>query len=251
MAPLPPDNEHPQLHTHHHPMADAVMSNLGWDNPEFQKRVISAAVLAPIVLIAIAVGGVFFYTLVLLTAIFMMREWDAMVRHFPPSKTWDRAGVAYVTATCLSFIILREESLGGSLSLLLLLIACVWATDIGAYFAGRQIGGPKLAPRISPNKTWAGLLGGMLTATVISMLLSLAFPFPHTMVQAAWMGALLAVVAQTGDLFESWMKRKADIKDSGTLIPGHGGILDRVDGLTFTAPLLVILHLLLTTPVAQ
>jgi phosphatidate cytidylyltransferase len=211
------------------------------NNPEFRKRVKSAVILAPLVLAAVAAGGVAFYTLVLLTAVLMMREWDAMIEH-RMSARWGWAGVAYVTATCLSFILLREPSLGGSLTLLVYLLAVVWATDIGAYFAGRSIGGPKLAPRLSPKKTWAGLLGGMLSAAAIGSLLSVFFPFPPNLVHAALMSAVLAIVAQMGDLFESWLKREAGIKDSSNLIPGHGGILDRVDGLTFTAPLLVAIY---------
>lgn len=213
----------------------------GWDNPEFRKRVISAVILAPLVLGAVAWGGIAFYAMILVAAVLMMREWDHINEH-RRSMVWGWAGVLYVAATALSFIVLREEQLGGSLSLIIYLLAVVWATDIGAYFAGRQVGGPKLAPAISPNKTWAGLIGGMISAVAVGGLLSIFFTFPHSLTQAAWVSSLLAVVAQIGDLFESWMKRKAGLKDSGHLIPGHGGILDRVDGLTFTAPLLVMLH---------
>lgn len=210
-------------------------------SPEFRTRVKSAIVLAPLVLAAVAVGGVAFYLLVLLIAVLMMREWDTMIEH-RMSTRWGWAGVAYVTATCLSFILLREPSLGGNLTLLIYLLAIVWATDIGAYFAGRSIGGPKLAPKLSPKKTWAGLLGGALSATAIGCLLSAFFPFPPHIVYAAILSATLAIVAQIGDLFESWMKRQAGMKDSGSLIPGHGGLLDRVDGLTFSAPLLVAVY---------
>ena len=112
---------------------------------------------------------------------------------------------------------------------ILLLVSTVIAVDVGAYFAGRTIGGPKIAPSISPSKTWAGLAGGMVAATLI-----------------VWIGAhevgklnpwlivgapLVAIVAQIGDFFESWLKRRAGVKDSGALIPGHGGLFDRVDGL--------------------
>jgi phosphatidate cytidylyltransferase len=107
-------------------------------------------------------------------------------------------------------------------------MAVTWATDIFAYFAGRGIGGPKLAPRVSPNKTWAGLIGGMagaaLLGAVVARLLDLDPIF-------YWMGAPLGLLAQLGDLYESWVKRRAGVKDSGSLIPGHGGVLDRVDGL--------------------
>ena len=103
-----------------------------------------------------------------------------------------------------------------------------WSTDIFAYFAGRSIGGPKLAPRISPNKTWAGLIGGMAGAALLGWLtadlLDLGSPF-------AWLGAPMGIIAQAGDLYESWEKRRAGVKDSGTILPGHGGVLDRLDGL--------------------
>jgi len=103
-----------------------------------------------------------------------------------------------------------------------------WTTDIGAYFAGRAIGGPKLAPRISPNKTWAGLLGGMAGAAVIGWI---AAHFLRIDGIFLLLGAPMAALAQAGDLFESWIKRRAGMKDSGSILPGHGGLLDRLDGL--------------------
>jgi phosphatidate cytidylyltransferase len=109
------------------------------------------------------------------------------------------------------------------------LMLVVWATDSFAYFAGRIIGGPKLAPRLSPKKTWAGLLGGMAGAAVIST--GYALYYLPNWVALALAAAALAVVAQLGDIFESALKRRYGVKDSGTLIPGHGGVLDRVDGL--------------------
>jgi phosphatidate cytidylyltransferase len=106
----------------------------------------------------------------------------------------------------------------------------VWATDIGAYFLGSLAGGAKLAPSISPSKTWSGLVGGMCFAAVVSSACGLAFNAGDTPV-LAMTGAALAVVAQVGDLFESAAKRRAGVKDSGWIIPGHGGMLDRIDGL--------------------
>jgi phosphatidate cytidylyltransferase len=106
--------------------------------------------------------------------------------------------------------------------------AVTWATDIFAYFAGRAIGGPKLAPRISPNKTWAGLAGGMIGAGICAWLLASWFEMEWFFL---WMGAPMGLVAQIGDLYESWVKRRAGVKDSGSLLPGHGGVLDRLDGL--------------------
>lgn len=221
-----------------------------WGNPEFRKRVLSALVLAPLVLGAVAMGGALFYTMVVLLAVLMMREWDHLV-HNRLESAWGIGGVIYVTMTCMSLILLREESLGGNLPLLLLLLATVWATDIGAYFAGRQIGGPKLAPRLSPGKTWAGLFGGMLSAAAVAGALSIFFSFPAHALQGVLIGCVIAVVGQIGDLFESWLKRQAGVKDSGNLIPGHGGILDRVDGLTFTAPLLLAIYYLLRETPAE
>ena len=113
-----------------------------------------------------------------------------------------------------------------------------WATDILAYFAGRAVGGPKLAPRISPNKTWAGLIGGAAGAALLGWLAAIWFemePIFH------WLGGPLGVIAQLGDLYESWVKRRAGVKDSGTILPGHGGVLDRLDGLLAAALALTLL----------
>ena len=119
-------------------------------------------------------------------------------------------------------------------------MALVWACDTGAYFAGRAIGGPKLAPAISPNKTWAGFVGGVAAAGVFAaLLLPLGLAPPLAIATP-----LLAAIAQGGDLFESHLKRVAGVKDSGNLLPGHGGILDRLDGLVAVAPVAALLALL-------
>jgi phosphatidate cytidylyltransferase len=120
------------------------------------------------------------------------------------------------------------------------LMLVVWATDICAYFAGRRIGGPKLAPRISPKKTWAGLGGGMVGALVVGAAAAYAFNLEMVFL---YLGAPMAVLAQLGDLYESWVKRRAGVKDSSNLIPGHGGVLDRLDGLlpVIVATLIVVI----------
>ncbi len=111
------------------------------------------------------------------------------------------------------------------------LMLVTWATDIFAYFAGRSIGGPKLAPRISPNKTWAGLVGGMAGAAVVGALAAWLFGISAELPGFLWLGGAMGLLAQLGDLYESRVKRRLGVKDSGTLLPGHGGVLDRLDGL--------------------
>jgi phosphatidate cytidylyltransferase len=123
-------------------------------------------------------------------------------------------------------------------TLVLWLFFIVWATDITAYFAGRTIGGPKLAPRISPNKTWAGLIGGMVGAGLIGWATATWFEMEPLFL---WLGAPLGAIAQAGDLYESWEKRRAGVKDSGRLLPGHGGVLDRLDGLLAAALAMTLL----------
>ncbi len=148
--------------------------------------------------------------------------------------SWVAIGLLYAGMPAIALIWLRGTHYG--LALTLLTLVTVWATDIFAYFSGRAIGGPKLAPAISPNKTWAGLLGGMagaaLTIWLLYMFLDGRIDVPP--VPVLWLVALaplLAVVAQAGDFYESWLKRRVGVKDSGNLLPGHGGIMDRLDGL--------------------
>jgi phosphatidate cytidylyltransferase len=147
------------------------------------------------------------------------------------------AGIAYVGLPVLALMWLRDVPVDGLL-LTFWALSLVWATDIGAYFAGRAIGGAKVAPSISPNKTWAGVIGGMTAATALAAILYLQFGLALPLVAAT---PLLAVAAQVGDFFESWLKRRAGVKDSGTLLPGHGGVLDRLDGVVTSAPLAAIL----------
>jgi phosphatidate cytidylyltransferase len=147
------------------------------------------------------------------------------------------AGALYVCVPMLSLLYLREQG-GVGLLLAFWALGLVWATDIGAYFVGRSVGGPKLAPRISPGKTWSGLAGGVVAALVFGFLLHVWAGLP---VRLAAASGLLAAVAQAGDLFESWLKRRAGVKDSGTLLPGHGGLLDRLDGAVAAAPLAALL----------
>lgn len=140
---------------------------------------------------------------------------------------WLPLGIVYIGFACLAILWLRALPQGRWL--VLWLLAVVWATDTGAFFFGRAIGGPRLAPRISPNKTWAGLVGGTLTAALVGVLA--ACLVGRDAMPLVVGGMVLAIVAQGGDLLESWCKRRFGVKDSSHIIPGHGGILDRVDGL--------------------
>lgn len=147
------------------------------------------------------------------------------------------AGLLYVGLPVLALLVLRDADNG--LLLAFWAMALVWACDIGAYFAGRTIGGPKLMPKVSPNKTWAGLLGGVTGAGLFAAILTI-WGLDWRLAVAT---PLLAVLAQAGDLYESWLKRRAGVKDSGNLLPGHGGVLDRLDGLVPVAPVAVLLVL--------
>ena len=148
------------------------------------------------------------------------------------------AGVFYAGLPALAIIYLREVPNG--ILIVFWTLALVWATDVGAYFSGRAIGGPKLAPSMSPNKTWAGLIGGVILTVAISFYLHAYWGLPFHFVI---LSAPLAVLAQMGDLFESWLKRKAGAKDSGTIFPGHGGVMDRLDGLIPVAPIVAVIML--------
>jgi phosphatidate cytidylyltransferase len=139
----------------------------------------------------------------------------------------------YLILPLISLVWLRLDPEFGRVAIFWLLIT-VWATDTFAYFAGRSIGGPKLAPRLSPNKTWAGLVGGMVGAALVGAITANWFGLGSPL-GLGLVSALLAVVAQAGDIFESALKRHAGVKDSGKLIPGHGGVLDRVDGIVTAA----------------
>ena len=151
------------------------------------------------------------------------------------------SGVLYAGFPALALVFIRDQDQG--LLFALWAMSSVWATDIGAYFAGRAIGGPKLAPTISPSKTWAGLGGGVLAALLVGLLL---YQNLGLHIGFALACGPLAVLAQLGDLFESGLKRAAGVKDSGNLIPGHGGVLDRIDGLvpvSLAAALLVAVQI--------
>jgi phosphatidate cytidylyltransferase len=144
------------------------------------------------------------------------------------SSIWSLFGVFYIGLPMVAFVLLREDGALGLWAVLWCFII-VWAADISAYFAGRTIGGPKLAPRLSPKKTWAGLVGAMAGAAAASSIFAWALGL--NMSALALLACILTLVEQAGDILESALKRRYGVKDSGNFIPGHGGVLDRVDGL--------------------
>jgi phosphatidate cytidylyltransferase len=154
---------------------------------------------------------------------------------------WPIAGLPYVTLALAAFLWVRGQP-GIGRELALWLLAVVWATDIFAFFVGRRLGRARLAPRISPNKTWMGLGGGILGASLTGGVLAASFEISNWLTAAAAAG-VLAVVAQAGDLLESAFKRRFGVKDSSNLIPGHGGVLDRLDGVAAAALALAALLL--------
>ncbi|HVJ02856.1 MAG TPA: phosphatidate cytidylyltransferase [Sphingomonas sp.] len=248
---------------------------------ELATRVVVGVALIGLALAALWAGGLGFWLLVVVAGLLMMGEW-ANLAHAPEGhkrlaqyalcvplailapglaagpgflalgltigaaffigaatrRPQLAGGALYIGLPVLALVLLREQF---GLLTTVWAMALVWACDTGAYFAGRAIGGPKLAPAISPNKTWAGFLGGVIAAGVFAALLvpfGLALPL-------ALATPLLAAIAQGGDLFESHLKRVAGVKDSGNLLPGHGGVLDRLDGLVAVAPVAALLALAL------
>lgn len=163
---------------------------------------------------------------------------------WPGKGAWSALGVLWIALPCVSIVWLRADPDAGRETVLWLLCA-VWATDIGAFFAGRAIGGPRLAPTISPGKTWAGLVGGVLSSVVVGVVAAwLVAPGRWGLVVTLGLvSAGLAIVAQAGDLAESGLKRHFGFKDSGDIVPGHGGALDRLDGLLAAAPAIALLHM--------
>ncbi|MCM8731441.1 phosphatidate cytidylyltransferase [Hephaestia sp. GCM10023244] len=245
-------------------------------------RVVAGIALIVVAVAALVFGGMAFWLLAAVMALLMMGEWADLAKMPPQTRRLAQYalfvplaifspfaagpdffalglllgaaffivivtkrpilgwGIFYCGLPVFALLLIRETP-GNGVVFAFWALALVWATDIGAYAAGRAIGGPKLAPAISPNKTWAGLGGGVLAAALLGITLHYSHGLPLRLTLAS---PLLGVVAQGGDLFESWLKRRAGVKDSGAILPGHGGVLDRLDGLVPVAPLAALLVLI-------
>ncbi len=223
---------------------------------DLRVRVVSAAVMVTIAGLALWLGGWVWTGFVVAIVLGILVEWTQLVCAFTKRAVvralWFVAGLGYLGMAGYSMVVWLAPV--GTFWPLPWVIASVIGVDVGAYFAGRTFGGPKIAPSISPSKTWSGLGGGVVGAWAIVLIACLYYhsfieAMFHTVAwdhgsHAAWLfalrgvavvavyGMLTAIIAQSGDFFESWMKRRAGVKDSGTLIPGHGGLFDRADGLT-------------------
>ena len=205
-------------------------------------RLLSALVMLAILIGSLLLGGPWFDVLVVVVGLVTLGEFVRLVVKATAGIAWRVAGILFA-AVYVGLAVWALVNIEGDF--LLRTLGAVIFTDTGAYFVGRAIGGPKIAPRISPSKTWAGLFGGMLFAGLFMVGIVVAtyyirdvrtvgefleLALPETVMMFGF-GAFLAVAAQAGDFFESWLKRKAGVKDSSNLIPGHGGVFDRVDGL--------------------
>ena len=200
-----------------------------------RKRIISSLIMVPIALFAIFSSQKLFIFLVIVVAVLMSFEWSEMSRKMPDKKKWRWIGFFYISIPLycvISIRILDNE-------ILFWMFAIIWATDIFAFFAGKSLGGAKIAPAISPNKTWSGLIGGVLASLAIGAVSAIIFP--GSVIFFLIISVLISIVEQISDLVESKFKRIFGVKDSGDIIPGHGGVLDRLDGMILVAPLVWVI----------
>tara|TARA_R110002124_G_scaffold64985_2_gene177736 strand:- start:547628 stop:548236 length:609 start_codon:yes stop_codon:yes gene_type:complete len=191
--------------------------------------------MAPVSLLCVYLGGVYFFALVAMVFCFSVYEWTRMAMRLKRRALMIVLGLAYFIPCFALFASIRADENG--LPLIVLLFILVWASDIGAYFAGKYLGKTKCAPKISPNKTWAGVWGGVITAIICANLyVFYVLPDLFDVYHICIMAVVISFASMLGDLLISFIKRLAQVKDTGTIIPGHGGVLDRVDSLILAAP---------------
>lgn len=204
-----------------------------------QLRVLSSFILVPVFVLSIYLGGFIFFLLMAALLFISFDEWSKMAQKSPTTGKDCIYGSAYLAIGLSSLFLLRllpAEAAYVTLSLFFI----IWACDTGAYFSGKIFGGKKLCPSISPGKTWAGLIGGVLAGGLIAYICHIVFGIYGTPVMAVNLGLTVALAGQGGDLIISKYKRYVGVKDTGTLIPGHGGILDRIDSILLAAPIYLI-----------
>lgn len=212
-----------------HPGVLAGRSNLAL-------RVVSSLVVAPLAVLIAYLGGWPFNLFWSIAALIVLCEWVMLVRSRNSAASacsvaqllWMGCGLVYATAMLIATLRLRADVTHG-LAAILFLFAVVWMTDITAYFSGRAFGGLKLMPKVSPKKTWSGAIGGTLGGVICGLLMA-HFSGIGNLAAVGAIALVLSIVSQIGDLLESAIKRRFDAKDSGGLFPGHGGLMDRLDG---------------------
>ena len=187
---------------------------------ELRQRVISGIILGAVVITLTLWSFESFAAMCAVGFVILLKEWWSLTKQ--RSRIFLPLGILYISAAIAGLIYLRAENV----NILIALMVIVWTGDIAAYFVGKKFGKHKIAPAISPGKSWEGLAGSILASAAVAAYLGSVAPIPH-----AILGAVFAVLGLVGDMFESSLKRRAGVKDSGALIPGHGGLFDRVDAL--------------------
>ena len=195
-------------------------------------RVITSICLIPVALFFIYSSKEIFFIFVLLIAILEAFEWITISNTKNDDLKWKLLGLIYILLPTVSLVYLKNKPNGSNIILWMFLI--IWTTDIFAMLVGKTIGGPKLAPKTSPKKTWSGLIGGIFACMILGFLTSVLFN--GSIKFFIFFSGFLAILEQISDLLESKFKRYFEVKDSGNIIPGHGGVMDRLDGLTLVAP---------------
>lgn len=189
-----------------------------------QRSVLATGAASLALAVALAVTGYLLAAVIVLA----MGALGAAALALAERRMWVAGGIPYAGALAVAPIVLRSDNENGFLAVIFL-FAIVWTTDIAAYFVGRTVGGPKLMPQVSPKKTWAGALAGVVAAVVVALAI-VKVAAQTDLFSIAMLAVALSVFAQGGDLFESFLKRRFGAKDSSHLIPGHGGLMDRLDG---------------------
>ena len=213
---------------------------LQWNS--LKQRVFSALILLPLVLICVLLGGAFFNFLLLISLVILTLEFTNLISYKDYSfKKIIALSCLYLVVPIFSLLILRNME--GGIEKILYLCFIVWITDIGAYFGGNYLKGPKLLESVSPNKTISGALCGIVGSVIIGFF-TFIFVSNISFIGFVFLSIFLSIISQIGDLFESKLKRLANVKDTSDLLPGHGGLLDRVDGLLFAAPCALLFFLI-------
>ena len=209
----------------------------GYDIPVVLCMLVALFIIAAFILPSVSVEMGMFVALLLIPAVYVFRKTN--IEDALPSSAVSVFATMYVGMLAGSMIRLRADFVDGP-KLVYFLVLVVWLGDTGAYYTGKKFGRRKLSPRISPKKTVEGLIGGILASVITAAVIHFTFFSRFPLIPAMLMGIVLSVSGVIGDLAESMWKRSAAVKDSGTLIPGHGGFLDRFDSVLFTAPILYV-----------